>query len=143
MTNTYVLVAQITEALILHRYIFFCIVGFAVYFVENPDDTCLPLNKDFILKNPIQAKSDMFTTNLICNGGLLNKVISCADGKWCLPLEDLPAPFKAYLIGDVRYGYITSNILLAIIIQDLFPDPEVCCNLLELDQKTGSSMCSL
>ena len=80
-------------------------------------------------------KSDMFTTNLICNGGLLNKVISCADGKWCLPLEDLPAPFKAYLIGDVRYGYITSNILLAIIIQDLFPDPEVCCNLLELDQK--------
>jgi hypothetical protein len=79
-------------------------------------------------------KSDMFVTNLLVNGSLLNKNVSCADGRWAQALADLPDAFQIYLIGDVRYGYITSMVLLSILIRDLFPDPEVVCFTLEISQ---------
>ena len=88
-------------------------------------------------------KSDMFTTNLICNGGLLNKVVSYGDARWCLRLSELPESLLIYLIGDVRYGYITHQVLLNIIIRDLFPDPEICCATLEINQKQWIQYISL
>ena len=42
---------------ILKRTFFFIHLGFAVYSVEKPDDTILPLDKEFCLKNSPEAKA--------------------------------------------------------------------------------------
>jgi hypothetical protein len=79
--------------------------------------------------------SGMFITNLVTMGGLLNKEVSCADGMWCLPIEDLDPAFVTYLIGDVRFGYNVSIAYLSIILRNVFPDPYVLCSTLELNQR--------
>ena len=108
---------------------------FNLYNIEITLPTAIEIDALTTLAGWNFPKSDLFTTNLICNGTLLNKRVSCADGKWPLELKDLPSPLLTYLIGDVRYGFITSTVFLAIIMRNLFPDPEICCNILEIDQR--------
>ena len=42
-----------------------------------------------------------------------------------------------YALGDIKFGFITFNVLAGILIRDLFPDPEILCKLLECSQKTA------
>ena len=79
-------------------------------------------------------KSNMFVTNLITMGGLLNKEVSCADQNWCLEWDSLPDEFKIYCIGDVRFGYANYIVLMSLLIRNLFPDIHVLCSTLELRQ---------
>ena len=76
--------------------------------------------------------SNMFVMNLVCCGGLLNKHVSRADNLWYKPYLDLPECLQAYIIGDVRCGYICHVVLSSLLIRDLFPDIDVVCSSLEL-----------
>ena len=97
-------IAQITEVLILHSFIFFCILGFAVYFVENPDETCLPLNKEFCSKNAIEAKStDKFTNKCEVVGRFQLK-----PGNYVV----IPSTFKSRVEGEFLLRIFTEKPLL-------------------------------
>ena len=60
-------------------------------------------------------------------GGLLDKISSRADGKWCLPWNTLPQEFKIYAAGDVKFGHIAFVVLSSILMRDIFPDPDSAC----------------
>ena len=83
--------------------------------------------------------SNMFVMNLVTCGGILNKLVSRADNLWYKPYDNLPSSLQAYLIGDVRCGYICHVVLSSLLIRDLFPDIDVVCSSLELlpDQWVG------
>ena len=69
----------------------------------------------------------MTTLGIQVLGTVLNKMVSTGDDKWSWAWEKLPDSLKVYALGDLRMGYMTYNILSAVIIQDYFPDPEVVC----------------
>ena len=82
-------------------------------------------------------RSNMFTTHIATTGTLLNKIVSCADGMWALPIGQLPEEFLIYLIGDVKFGYINSIVFMSLLLHNIFPDPHILCYTLEIDQKNA------
>jgi hypothetical protein len=77
----------------------------------------------------------MFNMNLQVLGGLLPKNNSCADNLWSLPVESLPDEFKTYIIGDTRMAHHCYVVLSAVLLDQLFPDPELACYLTKVNQK--------
>ena len=57
-------------------------------------------------------------------GGMLDKISSRADGLWCLPWDELPLEFKNYALGDSKFGHMAYNVLIGILLNDIFPDRE-------------------
>ena len=45
--------------------------------------------------------------------------------------------FQCYALGDIKFGFITYNVLAGILLRDLFPDPDVLCKYLECTQETA------
>jgi hypothetical protein len=58
-------------------------------------------------------------------GGLVNKHCSRGDGKWGLLWKDLPASLKTYALADLKFGFHTMIVLYALLIKNLFPDPDI------------------
>ena len=58
-------------------------------------------------------------------GHTLNKCVSTGDGKWAWRWEELPD-----CLGDLRFGFMTYNILTAVLIRDVFPDPDIVLKFL-------------
>lgn len=75
------------------------------------------------------------TTNLICNGTLSRNIKGVDDDQMIIADIHEKSVVNAELVGRVRYVHVTTTVLLNIIIRNLFPDPEVCCAILELSQK--------
>lgn len=75
-----------------------------------------------------------FYVNLVTMGGLLNKAVSCADQKWCLPWTELDRVFRIYCIGDVRFGHSNFVVLMSLLIRNLFPDIDALCEALQFNQ---------
>ena len=67
-------------------------------------------------------------------GSLLNKMVSTADDLWGLKWDEIPGPLKCYALGDIKFGFITYNVLAGLLLRDVFPDPDVLCWYLESDQ---------
>ena len=67
-------------------------------------------------------------------GTLLNKTVSTGDSLWGLRWDEIPAPLQCYALGDIKFGFITYNVLAGILLRDLFPDPDVVCRYLECTQ---------
>ena len=42
-----------------------------------------------------------------------------------------------YGVGNLKFGYLTYIVLKGILLQDLYPDPDVVCKFLNADQWTG------
>ena len=72
-------------------------------------------------------RSNMMTNHLLVTGTVLNKMVSCADNNWHYRLDHLPSSLHRYLLGDIKSGYICATVCLALLIRDLFPDPDVVC----------------
>ena len=70
-------------------------------------------------------------------GTILNKCVSTGDDQWGQIWSHIPAALQVYALGDIKFGFITYNVLAGILIRDLFPDPEILCKLLECSQKTA------
>ena len=64
------------------------------------------------------------------SGHTLNKCVSTGDGKWSWRWEELSDPLKLYCLGDLKFGHMTYSILAAVLIRDVFPDPDILCKFL-------------
>ena len=63
-------------------------------------------------------------------GHSLNKCVSTGDGKWSWRWEELPDSLKVYCLGDLRFGFMAYNVLSAVLIRDIFPDPDIVLKFL-------------
>ena len=68
---------------------------------------------------------------------LLNKTVSTGDDLWGIRWEKIPASLQCYALGDIRFGFITYNVLAGLLLRDLFPDPDVLCRYLDCTQDTA------
>ena len=66
-------------------------------------------------------------------GAVLNKSVSCGDGKWGLKWEHIPAPLQVYCLGDIKFGHLASTLFLTILLRDLFPDPDIVLSFTRSD----------
>ena len=105
-----------------------------IYDTECGKPTCTEMDAISLAAGWKLPKSNMFVTNLITMGGLLNKEVSCADQMWCLSWEQLPLEFKIYLIGDVRFGFCNFIVLSSLLMRNIFPDIYLLCSTIELGQ---------
>ena len=76
--------------------------------------------------------TNMAALSLGVLGGLMDKVSSRADGKWCLPWKDLPKEFQIYAVGDVKFGHMCFVVLSSVALLDFFPDPEAVMFITDL-----------
>ena len=67
-------------------------------------------------------------------GTLLNKMVSTGDELWGLKWSMIPDALKCYALGDIKFGFITYNVLAGLLLRDVFPDPDMLCWYLETDQ---------
>ena len=81
------------------------------------------------------SKTGMLPLAVITLGMMMNKVVSIADWKWARRYRDLPSALQAYAVGDIKMGYLTYNVLLALLHRQLFPDPELVCRLSRCTQE--------
>ena len=65
---------------------------------------------------------------------VLNKTVSTGDNFRGLPWADLPPSLQVYGIGDIIFRYICYSVLAGIILRDLFPEPEIVCKTLKMEQ---------
>ena len=49
----------------------------------------------------------------------------------------IPRSLQCYALGDIKFGFITYNVLAGILLRDLFPDPDVLCKYLNCTQETA------
>ena len=58
-------------------------------------------------------------------GGSLNKVVSVGDGTWGLSWKKISPSLQVYCLADLKFGFQTVTVLLAMLLRDMFPDPDV------------------
>jgi len=75
------------------------------------------------------------TTNLICNGALMRNLEGIDAQHMIIADIHDNSVVNATILGDLRFTHVTTTVLLSIITRNIFPDPEVCCAILELSQK--------
>lgn len=68
-------------------------------------------------------------------GAIMNKHCSQGDRKWGHYYSDLPSSLRAYCLGDLKFGRQAVITLFAIMIQNLFPDPDVVLAFTRTDHK--------
>ena len=70
-------------------------------------------------------------------GTLLNKNVSTGDNMWGLRWSEIPAALRCYALGDIKFGFVTYNVLAGLLLRDVFPDPDMLCRYLVSDQLTA------
>ena len=80
-------------------------------------------------------KTNLWFLQLLITGGVHNKQVSCADNLWGLPWDELPMEFKLYALADVKHSFMCYNVLMALCIGHMFPDPILPCEFLSLTQE--------
>ena len=70
-------------------------------------------------------------------GTLLNKTVSTGDNLWGLRWNRIPEALQCYALGDIKFGFVTYNVLAGLLLRDVFPDPNVVCRFLECNQNTA------
>ena len=73
---------------------------------------------------------NMTTMGVQILGTLLNKNVSTGDNLWGLRWSEIPAALRCYALGDIKFGFITYNVLVGLLLRDLFPDPDMLCRYL-------------
>ena len=63
-------------------------------------------------------------------GSAMNKRTSCGDNKWGRPWDEIPDALKAYCLGDIKFGYQTVVVFYGLLINHLFPDPDIVLSVL-------------
>ena len=67
----------------------------------------------------------MSIMSVLLTGGVLNKNVSRGDGNWGRPWAKITKALQVYCLGDVKFGHQAMVILFYLLLQDLFPDPDV------------------
>ena len=76
----------------------------------------------------------MFILSLITMGSTMNKLVSCADGRWGIPFHELDPAMQCYAIGDTKMGHITYGVLISAFLNQIAPDPDMACRLSKCSQ---------
>ena len=76
----------------------------------------------------LEARS-MTAMSMIALGGAMNKMCSAGDGTWGLKYSSIAEPLQVYAIANVKFGFITYNVLISLLMRQLFPDPDICCHM--------------
>ena len=77
-----------------------------------------------------QLKSrNMTTMAIVALGSSMNKVCSQADGVWGVSYGMLPEAFQVYALGDIKFGFLAYNVLISLLLRQMFPDPDICCRM--------------
>ena len=71
--------------------------------------------------------TNMTALSLLILGGAMNKSVSCGDFSWDKPYDQLPVSLQAYMLSDVRFGHICFNVLMSVLLLEIFPDAETVC----------------
>ena len=77
---------------------------------------------------------NMTSMGVQVTGTLLNKTVSTGDNWWGTRWETIPASLRCYALGDIKFEFITYNVLAGLLLRDLFPDPDVLCRYLDCTQ---------
>ena len=48
-------------------------------------------------------------------------------------MADIPKFLQCYALGDIKFGFITYSVLAGVL-RDVFPNPDVVCRYLKCDQ---------
>lgn len=80
---------------------------------------------------------DMSTMACVVTGEVISHVTDNADQSWTKEYQSLPREFQAYAITVVRHCFSSYIILMGLIIRNLFPDPDIVCDVLELTQTSA------
>ena len=72
---------------------------------------------------------------LVCTGALISKVVGTDGDRLITKIIEAKGVIASHKVADLRHLHISSTIYLAVIVRNLFPDPEVCCTILELTQQ--------
>jgi len=72
-------------------------------------------------------------------GTLLNKTVSTGDNMWGIRWREIPKALQCYALGDIKFGFITYNVLAGLLLRDVFPDPDMLCRYLKCDQGAAVS----
>ena len=83
-----------------------------------------------------QAKN-MTAMGVQVQGTLLNKNVSTGDDCWGLRWEEIPEALRCYEFGDIRFSFITYNVLAGLLLRDIFLDPDILCSFLKCSQSTA------
>ena len=67
----------------------------------------------------------MSIMSVLLTGGVLNKNVSRGDGNWGRPWAKITKALQVYCLGDVKFGHQAMVIIFYLLIQDLFPDPDI------------------
>ena len=65
----------------------------------------------------------------------LNFAKTLPDNDWILPIRKMKKEFQLYIINILRALYTCSVTYMTILLRNLFPDPEILCDLLELNHE--------
>ena len=61
--------------------------------------------------------------------------MSTGDDSWGHRWNIIPKSLQCYALGEIKFRFITYNILAGILLRDLFPDPDVLCRYLDCTQE--------
>ena len=98
---------------------------------------CLDLTTLAILAGYKFHSKNMTAMGVQVMGTLLNKTVSTGDNLWGLRWSRIPDALKCYALGDIKFGFVTYNVLAGLLLRDVFPDPDVVCRFLECNQVTA------
>lgn len=92
--------------------------------------TCLDLQSLALATGwqcPVTSLQALFLTT---TGTLACKDGSSADNNWSAKWAQLHTVFKAYCIGDIQMGHVIGQVFMAMLLIDVFPDPDFLCMIL-------------
>ena len=68
-------------------------------------------------------------------GTLLNKNVSTGDDYSGVRWQQILKSLRCYALGDIMFEFVSYNVLSGLLLQDVFPDPDVLCGFLKCNQK--------
>jgi len=101
------------------------------------ENGCLDLTSLAIVAGYKFHAKNMTAMGVQVIGTLLNKVVSTGDELWGLRWPRIPDPLQCYALGDIKFGFISYNVLAGLLLRDIFPDPDIICRYLETDQHSA------
>ena len=76
----------------------------------------------------------MTSMSMIALGAPMNNVCSKGDNSWGLRYQDLPHSLRVYAMGNIKFGFLTYNVLISLFLREMFPDPDIACYLSSCNQ---------
>ena len=95
---------------------------------------CLEIETLAVLAGWQLCDRDQATMALLTLGSTMNLAMSNTDMIWGINWPIIPESLQTNALGDVKCGYLIYNVLIAVLLRQLFPDPDVVCKMSKCTQ---------